>query len=108
LKSLEKALKKQAIGAILIYEKCAESRLLGELAQLVERRVRNAKARGSNPLFSTTSQWTALRSFSGEALFFLPEKLTRSVIAPLPQKVAGLPAFFARNLYDIDSQSITL
>ena len=27
---------------------------IGDMAQLVERRVRNAKARGSNPLISTT------------------------------------------------------
>ena len=29
---------------------------IGDMAQLVERRVRNAKARGSNPLISTTDE----------------------------------------------------
>lgn len=29
---------------------------IGDMAQLVERRVRNAKVRGSNPLISTTKK----------------------------------------------------
>ena len=29
---------------------------IGDMAQLVERRVRNAKVRGSNPLISTTAE----------------------------------------------------
>ena len=35
---------------------------IGDMAQLVERRVRNAKARGSNPLISTKNAKTLLNS----------------------------------------------
>ena len=36
--------------------KYGEKRRRGDMAQLVERRVRNAKVRGSNPLISTTDE----------------------------------------------------
>ena len=41
-----------------------ESLEYGVLAQLVERCVRIAEVRGSNPLSSTTSEWTTLHSKS--------------------------------------------
>lgn len=41
---------------------CVEKRKLGDMAQLVERRVRNAEARGSIPLSSTIEDYLRRRA----------------------------------------------
>ncbi len=45
----------------------SEKRIYGELAQLVEHQVRNLGVRGSNPLFSTTSEQAALAPLPAKA-----------------------------------------
>ena len=53
--------------------KYGKKRRRGDMAQLVERRVRNAKVRGSNPLISTTDEKNELWSKNGVRFFSFQE-----------------------------------